>query len=59
MKVRVPCESRAYIEANYGKDWFTPVKTWDWKRSPPNVRENGEWPVEEREHVVQLYDVSS
>uniref|UniRef100_A0A8D2LLE9 Ribitol-5-phosphate transferase n=1 Tax=Varanus komodoensis TaxID=61221 RepID=A0A8D2LLE9_VARKO len=55
LKVRVPCETLHYIEANYGKDWRTPVKVWDWKNSPPNVRPNGIWPINEWEEVIQLY----
>ncbi|XP_065664231.1 ribitol-5-phosphate transferase FKTN [Hydra vulgaris] len=46
--VRVPCEPTKYIQANYGNEWRIPIKTWDWKSSPPNVRENGEWPMEEQ-----------
>jgi hypothetical protein len=56
LKVRVPCETQAYIEANYGSDWFTPVTHWDWKSSPPNVRENGEWPAEEWAEVMRVYN---
>lgn len=55
MKVHVPCETIEYIEANYGKTWKIPVKTWDWKQSPPNVRPNGIWPVSEWDEVIQLY----
>lgn len=55
MKVHVPCETIEYIEANYGKTWKIPVKTWDWKRSPPNVRPNGVWPISEWDEVIQLY----
>ena len=51
--VRVPCKTHLYIEANYGKHWRVPVKTWDWKSSPSNVYPNGEWPIEE--HVIQMY----
>ncbi|XP_070107352.1 ribitol-5-phosphate transferase FKTN isoform X9 [Equus przewalskii] len=55
MKLHVPCETIEYIEANYGKTWKIPVKTWDWKRSPPNVQPNGIWPVSEWDEVIQLY----
>ncbi|XP_036186021.1 FSD1-like protein isoform X7 [Myotis myotis] len=55
MKVHVPCETIEYIEANYGKTWQIPVKTWDWKRSPPNVQPNGVWPISEWDEVIQLY----
>ncbi|XP_074643764.1 ribitol-5-phosphate transferase FKTN-like [Tubulanus polymorphus] len=55
MKLRIPCETEAYIEANYGRDWFIPVTQWDWKNSPPNVRENGEWSREEWNDVIQIY----
>jgi len=55
LTVRVPCPTKAYIMANYGENWNKLVKFWDWKASPPNVRENGEWRVEEREEVIQVY----
>ncbi|EEC16579.1 fukutin, putative [Ixodes scapularis] len=55
LKLRVPCETERYIEANYGASWFTPLKKWDWKASPPNVEENGAWPVEEWPQVIQLF----
>lgn len=55
LKVRVPCETLHYIEANYGKEWKIPVKMWDWKNSPPNVQPNGIWPINEWEEVIQLY----
>uniref|UniRef100_A0A8D0GZ59 Ribitol-5-phosphate transferase n=1 Tax=Sphenodon punctatus TaxID=8508 RepID=A0A8D0GZ59_SPHPU len=55
LRVHVPCETLQYIEANYGKDWKVPVKTWDWKSSPPNVQYNGIWPVDEWDDVIQLY----
>ncbi|CAL1293505.1 unnamed protein product [Larinioides sclopetarius] len=54
MKVRVPCQTEEYIKANYGPKWFEPVKVWDWKSSPPNVLENGQWPFEEWPEVIQL-----
>ncbi|KAI1285502.1 Fukutin [Halotydeus destructor] len=57
LKVRVPCQTQSYIEANYGKNWLEPVKTWDWKASPPNVKPNGQWPVEEWPKVIQLLPV--
>ncbi|XP_013387627.1 fukutin [Lingula anatina] len=55
-KVRVPCETQSYLEANYGTNWWEPVKIWDWKKSPPNVRENGQWPEEEWDDVIQIPD---
>ncbi|XP_064422148.1 fukutin [Latimeria chalumnae] len=55
LKVRVPCETTDYIEANYGKNWEVPVKAWDWKNSPPNVQENGLWPIDEWDDVIQVY----
>ncbi|XP_061489042.1 ribitol-5-phosphate transferase FKTN isoform X1 [Rhineura floridana] len=55
LKVRVPCETLHYIEANYGKEWKIPMKTWDWKNSPTNVQPNGIWPINEWEEVIQLY----
>lgn len=53
--VRIPCDTLAYISANYGKNWGEVVKIWDWKKSPPNVHENGEWPIEERGKVIQSF----
>lgn len=55
IKLRVPCETEKYIEANYGSNWFQPIKRWDWKASPPNVEENGVWPVEEWPQVIKLF----
>ncbi|XP_038826926.1 fukutin [Salvelinus fontinalis] len=55
LKVRVPCETVDYVSANYGPTWNTPVKTWDWKSSPPNVQDNGVWPVREWDEVIQVY----
>ncbi|KAK7021117.1 hypothetical protein SK128_028326 [Halocaridina rubra] len=52
LKVRIPCHTEEYIRANYGLSWFTPIKEWDWKSSPPNVRENGEWLPSERADVI-------
>ena len=43
----MPCETESVIEANYGINWLEPVTQWDWKKSPPNVQENGVWPKEE------------
>ncbi|XP_021353871.1 fukutin-like [Mizuhopecten yessoensis] len=53
--VRVPCPTLPYIEANYGKKWFTPVKKWSWKHSPSNVRKNGYWPKDQWDNVIQVY----
>uniref|UniRef100_A0A2K5Y6W2 Ribitol-5-phosphate transferase FKTN N-terminal domain-containing protein n=1 Tax=Mandrillus leucophaeus TaxID=9568 RepID=A0A2K5Y6W2_MANLE len=55
MTVHVPCKTLEYIEANYGKTGKIPVKTWDWKRSPPNAQPSGIWPVSEWDEVIQLY----
>ncbi|XP_052244213.1 ribitol-5-phosphate transferase FKTN-like isoform X2 [Dreissena polymorpha] len=55
LKVRVPCPSQPYIEANYGKNWLEPVHVWEWNRSPPNVRDNGLWPQEEWKEVIQVF----
>ncbi|TSL28305.1 Fukutin [Bagarius yarrelli] len=52
LKVRVPCETLDYVTANYGPDWNVPLKTWDWKSSPPNVQENGVWPIKEWDDVI-------
>uniref|UniRef100_A0AAY4A2Q2 FSD1-like protein n=1 Tax=Denticeps clupeoides TaxID=299321 RepID=A0AAY4A2Q2_9TELE len=55
LRVRVPCQTLDYVKANYGSDWNVPVKAWDWKSSPPNVQENGVWPVREWDEVIQVY----
>ncbi|XP_064086643.1 ribitol-5-phosphate transferase FKTN-like [Macrobrachium nipponense] len=52
LKVRIPCQTEEYIRANYGPAWFTPVRQWDWKSSPPNVIENGEWPEAQWSDVI-------
>lgn len=56
LKVRVPCPTQPYIEANYGNNWSTQIKTWDWKSSAPNVRHNGYWPKDQWEKVIQMYE---
>lgn len=56
MRVRVPCDPETYLKANYGPNWFTPAKSWDWKTSPFNVHPNGEWASEELDEVIQLWD---
>lgn len=56
MKLQVPCETEPYIQANYGPNWFHPVKKWDWSKSPPNVKPNGEWSDDEMDEVIQLWD---
>ena len=55
MKVRVPCETESYVMANYGKNWQVPIKEWNWKESPPNVRENGQWDEKDWGEVIQLF----
>lgn len=55
MKVRVPCETESYIMANYGRNWHVPIKEWNWKKSPPNVRENGQWDEKDWAEVIQLF----
>ncbi|NWR21147.1 FKTN protein, partial [Emberiza fucata] len=55
LKVHVPCETLQYVEANYGPEWKVPVKTWDWKSSPFNVQDNGIWPIDEWDNVIQIY----
>jgi len=56
VRVRVPCPTLPYIEANYGTQWIEPQKHWDWKKSPPNVRENGQWPKEDWDQVIQIFE---
>lgn len=55
MKVRIPCETESYIMANYGRNWQIPIKEWNWKESPPNVRENGQWDERDWGEVIQLF----
>lgn len=55
VKLRIPCDTEEYIEANYGRDWFEPVRNWDWKSSPFNVHDNGVWPVNERSQVIRRF----
>lgn len=55
--LRIPCETESYIEANYGKEWFKPVKNWDWKSSPPNVRPNGQWEPHEWKDTISLIPI--
>lgn len=55
LKVRVPCNTEKFIEANYGPNWFTPVTEWDWKTSPFNVVPNGQWPEEEWPQVIKVF----
>lgn len=56
MKARVPCDTERYVRANYGPDWFKPVKKWDWKDSPYNVKEVDSWRDSELDEVIQLFD---
>lgn len=55
--LRVPCQTEAYIEANYGKDWMRPVKSWDWKSSPPNVKPNGQWDPADWRETIRLIPI--
>lgn len=55
LKVRVPCQTLDYVRANYGKGWSVPMVTWDWKTSPSNVLDNGVWPVEQWEELIQVF----
>ena len=55
MKVRIPCETESYIMANYGRNWQIPIKEWNWKESPPNVRDNGQWDEKDWDEVIQLF----
>lgn len=55
LKVRIPCETESYVMANYGSDWHVPIREWNWKKSPPNVRENGRWDEKDWGEVIQLF----
>lgn len=54
LKVRIPCPTEPYVVANYGPRWRVPQKSWDWKKDPSNVEENGLWPEEEWPQVIQV-----
>ncbi|KAI5713016.1 hypothetical protein M8J75_013055 [Diaphorina citri] len=41
LKVRVPCDTQAFLESIYGPNWNVPQEYWDWKNSPHNVEFNG------------------
>jgi len=56
MKVRIPCNTETYIKANYGQNWFTPVKNWQWDKSPYNVEEVESWKDDELDEVIQMWD---
>lgn len=53
MKIGIPCETENYVKANYGPDWFKPVKYWDWRSSPYNVEVAGVWRDEDVNEVFQ------
>ncbi|XP_071117908.1 ribitol-5-phosphate transferase FKTN-like [Haliotis cracherodii] len=56
LRVRVPCPTLPYVTANYGQNWNSPVRHWDWMTSPANVKENGVWPKHEWNKVIQVYE---
>ncbi|XP_046544821.1 LOW QUALITY PROTEIN: fukutin-like [Haliotis rubra] len=56
LRVRVPCPTLPYVTANYGQNWNSPVKQWDWMKSPANVKDNGVWPKGEWDKVMQVYE---
>lgn len=37
VEVLVPANTELYLETKYGKEWRTPVKTWDWALGPTNA----------------------
>jgi len=51
--VRIPCNTETFVEANYGREWRTPVTEWDWKASPSNVNPNGVWNSQLWQQVIQ------
>ena len=53
LHVPVPCGVERHVIANYGSDWRTPITTWDWKASPPNVRPNGRWGESQWAQTIQ------
>ena len=56
LHIRVPCPTEQYVKDNYGEGWGIPQIAWDWKRSPPNVRENGFWSKDKWDEVMQIFD---
>lgn len=55
LKVRVPCETLDYVRANYGDGWSVPTANWDWKTSPSNVLDNGVWPADQWDELIQVF----
>lgn len=55
LKLRVPCDTKTYIMANYGPNWTVPIKQWDWKSSPINVKFNGFWPRNKWPRVIRSW----
>ena len=55
VRVRVPCDTLSYVQANYGADWNKKVEHWNWKESPPNVRPNGQWESSEWPQVIKMF----
>uniref|UniRef100_A0A8C6SKZ4 Fukutin n=1 Tax=Neogobius melanostomus TaxID=47308 RepID=A0A8C6SKZ4_9GOBI len=55
LKVRVPCQTLDYVRANYGDGWSVPTATWDWKTSPSNVMDNGVWPADQWDELIQVF----
>ncbi|ESP05152.1 hypothetical protein LOTGIDRAFT_227834 [Lottia gigantea] len=43
VRVRVPCDSAAYVEKSYGKNWYKPLKRWFWAKDPSNFKVVGKW----------------
>ena len=56
IKIRVPCDPKSYIEANYGKKWVVPVKEWQWNVHPPNMELNGRWHESEQNVAIQHFE---
>ncbi|XP_046577208.1 fukutin-like [Haliotis rubra] len=53
-RVRVPCPTLPYITANYGQNWITSVKQWDYKTNGRNIKPNGMVTKEELNNVVHV-----
>ena len=55
--VGVPCDLRGYLETSYGPNWTLPLdKEWDYRVDGANTVDDGVWPEEKRQEVVQMFD---
>ena len=55
MKVKIPCNSKEWIETHYGPNWRLPLKDWQRKVHPPNMKLNGKWKESDRDVAIQNF----